>query len=149
MLYRSRTGQEQGITEMAGNVSNKKNHIHNRKGNIILLIILLAGLVFLVIKSQFSSSYEWNRWKWGQRPMGMAVGRNSNSVNLCEDMMVENWYSPRRCLVVKCTVTAKPENQRKEQLKEFTKKHKSQIKDRIRSIISSIEPEEMFSRRSP
>ncbi|MBN2377341.1 MAG: flagellar basal body-associated FliL family protein [Sedimentisphaerales bacterium] len=128
---------------MAEIVKNKKSKKPKRKGTFVFLIILLAGIVFFVVKSQFSSSYEWDRWKWGQRPLGMVGVNKSNSVNLCEDMLVENWYSPRRCLVVECTVAAKPENQRKEQLKKFTKKHESQIKDRIRSIISSIEPDEI------
>ncbi len=128
---------------MAGKVEKNKSRKRNQKGKIIFLIILLAGVGFFIVKSQYSSSYEWDRWKWGWRPVGMAGVKKTNSVNLCENMTVENWYSPRRCLVVKCTVSAKPENQRKEQLKEFTKKHESQIKDRIRSIISSIEPEEI------
>jgi len=125
---------------MAENARNKKT---KRKGNVVFLIILIAGLVFFIVKFQYSSSYEWDRWKWGNKPVVITGSKNSNSVNLCEDMMVENWYSPRRCLVVKCTVSAKPENQRKEQLKNFTKKYEAQIKDRIRSIISSIEPAEI------
>jgi flagellar basal body-associated protein FliL len=67
----------------------------------------------------------------------------TSEVPLCEDMTVERWQSYYHRTVVQASITAKTELQKHEQLDALVKQHDKQIKDKIRSIIASAQPEQL------
>ena len=64
-------------------------------------------------------------------------------VALCEKMRVENWYSYHTCYVVNCSVFAKAKKSRRDDLAALVKQHDGLIKDKLRSVIASVNPEDI------
>jgi len=109
-----------------------------------LFIFLLAagGLItlFVVFSPEKKPQFYWQS-EHGSRESSVKISANTNEIPLCNNMSVENWASDRQRFFITTSIFAKAEQEKKEQLESMVYDHNSQIKDRIRSILASMAPQ--------
>ncbi|MBN1436460.1 MAG: hypothetical protein JW936_05245 [Sedimentisphaerales bacterium] len=76
-------------------------------------------------------------------PTAEAVEEDMVEVELCEEMSVDNWVSGRTRTVVTLQVVARVEVANADALREAVASHQTQIKDRVRSLISAAQPDQI------
>ena len=103
------------------------------------MVLFLALLAVMILVSFKLPQVEWEAFKKMGRTKWQPVRRSRSEVELCEDMIAENWHTIRRRTKVNFSVYAKTNPGKHEQLSSQIKANDSQIKDRFRSIIASAD----------
>ena len=120
---------------------NKNKTIRSRIAPAILLLIG-AVVTFLLLATNLpdSPALDWRARRNEGPPLKLKRPRQraGTDVPLCEKMTVENWYTERNCMVLYFSISAKPRQNTRETLKALRKRHDSEIKDDIRTIVGSL-----------
>jgi len=110
---------------------------------LAVLLLIFFCLLFLAkpnLSSKPQAKWLPHRWRnWSVPKPWMS----KSEVFLCQDVIVENWYSYHRCILVNFSVSAKASPGKRDQLAAVKAEHDAEIKDRVRSIVGSLDPEDI------
>jgi flagellar basal body-associated protein FliL len=103
-----------------------------------LLILMMAALLIWTKPPTTQLT-----WRGGPLREGRVTQAQDEAVPLCDKMMVVKWQSYGRKMVVQCSVSAKPETDKRNELKNQVKKQERRIKDKVRHAIGSVAIEDL------
>lgn len=104
----------------------------------LLLLLLMVGVLIWTEPPTAQLT-----WRGGPGGDGHYKRSQDKAVPLCHKMMVVKWQSYGRKMVVQCTVAAKPETDRRNELKKQVRKQERRIKDQVRHAIGSAAIEDL------
>lgn len=110
---------------------------------IVVVVALIVEAVVIFAVKGMSGGPEAAEATEAIGPTAEAVQEEMVEVQLCDEMSIDNWVSGRARTVVTLQVVAKTEAANGDQLANIVTEHATHIKDRIRTLVGSAQPDQI------
>ena len=122
----------------------KKKKLSKITKGLVALLLIGLGVVFLSkLNLSKKSPVKWILYSSHNGFIPKKNSKSKSEILLYQDITVENWYYLHRGMVVDFSVSAKTEPDKRDLLAQRKNEHDSEIKDRMRSVVGALRPEDI------